>query len=222
MKSYGERLVKRKLRQVNVTVTSPLSLEAVDHVLHSYYNQIPQVPEEVGDVRIYNTGDCVVERSATPQTVEATKRSKRRKVSQSSLVCDVVRPTTHIVSIPQPTYDNVESAATGELGNSSNPGPNSLDSSVDAQTGSNRGPTSATRTDSSPTSDLPLFPRGNCITTRADSSPNSDLPSFPRGNYLVLPTVSQLPPNVEGVAAVPLHVSTVNTYEICHLIITDH
>lgn len=140
MKSYGERLVKRKLSQVNLTITSPVSLEAVDHV---HYDHIPQVPEETRTARIANGR------------------------SSDSALHDLVQPTTQVVSLPQPDNEgeSVESRESRES-DKNDQRRNPSHSPVDTQSsGTSRAMASSSRGDllASYSSDVPLFPRGNFL-----------------------------------------------------------
>ena len=118
MKSYGEKLARRKLRQVHLPVTPSIPVEAVDHVLHSYYDQIPQIPTETRDVRIFNTEADLAERSKNSSVESSTEATAgafacHRRESDNAWLCGAVR-TTQVVSIALPTDEDTSTTPPGE------------------------------------------------------------------------------------------------------------
>ena len=113
MKTYGEKLARKKLRQAHYSHPSPLSLEAVDHVLHSYYNQIPQMPTETQNMRIFTTESELEGPGSSRGSKEGGAKSRVRQTSgrvdsESAWAREMVRPTTQVVSIAPSTDEGLE------------------------------------------------------------------------------------------------------------------
>ena len=113
MKTYGEKLARKKLRQAHYSHPSPLSLEAVDHVLHSYYNQIPQIPTETQNMRIFTTESELEGPGSSRGSKEGGAKRRVRQTSgrvdsESAWAREMVRPTTQVVSIAPSTDEGLE------------------------------------------------------------------------------------------------------------------